>query len=205
MGQSAPPGVVFTPGLKPLPPNLLRAPSLIVNAPGRFFVSPNGVQLKAIREHLRERPEVRRVWIGEKEKRTMRSTSDLPSTSRRLWANLSCALLAHATCSLQHAADYCCMPQKTETNTRSDTDKQTFQLMLKNVNLLFLGIGVLILTDRSYLSRFWSVRLIPSHMHSSTRDTQRAHARRCVPQDPVRGMACDAGRLCIGPSECACR
>lgn len=57
------------------------------------------------------------------------------------------------------------MPQKTETNTRSDTDKQTFQLMLKNVNILFLGIGVLILTDRSYLSRFWSVRLLPSHMH----------------------------------------
>ena len=53
-------------------------------------------------------------------------------------------------------ADFCCMPQKTEGNTRSDAEKQTFELMLKNVNLLFLGIGVLILTDRSYLSRFWT-------------------------------------------------
>lgn len=79
---------------------------------------PTGVQLGAIRAHLRERPEVKRVWI-----------------------------------------DYSCMPQKnegSEFNTRDNAEKQTFALMLKNINLLFLGIGVLILTDRSYLSRFWT-------------------------------------------------
>lgn len=52
--------------------------------------------------------------------------------------------------------DYCCMPQASEaTHERTEEERQLFSLMLKNCNLLFLGVGVLILTDRSYLSRFW--------------------------------------------------
>jgi len=52
--------------------------------------------------------------------------------------------------------DYCCMPQASEaTHERTEEERQLFSLMLKNCNLLFLGMGVLILTDRSYLSRFW--------------------------------------------------
>lgn len=53
--------------------------------------------------------------------------------------------------------DFCCMPQSdAASGERTEGEKQYFSLMLKNVNLLFLGIGVLILTDRSYLSRFWT-------------------------------------------------
>jgi hypothetical protein len=47
--------------------------------------------------------------------------------------------------------DYCCLPQSSlvETNTRTEEEQQLFSLSLKNVNLLFLGLGVLVLTDRS--------------------------------------------------------
>jgi len=56
---------------------------------------------------------------------------------------------------------YCCMPQSlsdgsTEGDARTDAERRAFRLMLKNVNLLFLGMSVLILTDRSFLSRFWT-------------------------------------------------
>jgi hypothetical protein len=49
------------------------------------------------------------------------------------------------------------MPQNTgtETDIRTAEERQLFALMLRNVNLLYLGVNVLILTDRSYLSRFW--------------------------------------------------
>lgn len=39
---------------------------------------------------------------------------------------------------------------------RTETERQSFKLMLKNANLLYLSASVLILTDRSYLSRFWT-------------------------------------------------
>jgi len=54
--------------------------------------------------------------------------------------------------------DYCCMPQNTgtEVDIRTAEERQLFALMLRNVNLLYLGVNVLILTDRSYLSRFWT-------------------------------------------------
>ena len=39
---------------------------------------------------------------------------------------------------------------------RHDTQKRLFSKMLKNMNLLYLGCSVLILMDRSYLSRFWT-------------------------------------------------
>jgi len=42
------------------------------------------------------------------------------------------------------------------TGARTGGEEQTFTLMLRNVNLLYLGVSVLILTDRSYLSRFWT-------------------------------------------------
>lgn len=48
--------------------------------------------------------------------------------------------------------DYCCMPQ----GFRTDAEEVEFKLMLTNVNMLYLGAAVLILLDRSYLSRFWT-------------------------------------------------
>ena len=90
---------------------------------------PTGVQLEAIRAFLIQRPHIKQVWI-----------------------------------------DYCCLPQAmgcgspvaklgstvAEADARNEAERQQFRLQLKNVNLLYLGVGVLILTDRSYLSRFWT-------------------------------------------------
>ena len=73
---------------------------------------PSGVQLGAIRAHLRAHPQIKRVWL-----------------------------------------DYCCMPQGHE---RTDSEQLAFGLMLRNINLLYLGCSVLLLADRSYLSRFWT-------------------------------------------------
>jgi len=39
---------------------------------------------------------------------------------------------------------------------RTPAEKAEFSLMLSNVNFLYLGCAVLILLDRSYLSRFWT-------------------------------------------------
>ena len=39
---------------------------------------------------------------------------------------------------------------------RTPADKADFQLMLPNINILFLGTLVLILMDLFYLERFWT-------------------------------------------------
>ena len=44
------------------------------------------------------------------------------------------------------------MPQ----GKRTPTEQAAFDLMLSNINLLFLGAAVLILLDMSYMSRFWT-------------------------------------------------
>uniref|UniRef100_A0A6T8Z4W3 Heterokaryon incompatibility domain-containing protein n=1 Tax=Haptolina ericina TaxID=156174 RepID=A0A6T8Z4W3_9EUKA len=48
--------------------------------------------------------------------------------------------------------DYSCMPQ----GERTKEEQEAFNLMLGNINLLFLGASVLILLDMSYCSRFWT-------------------------------------------------
>ena len=48
--------------------------------------------------------------------------------------------------------DYFCMPQ----GKRTDEEKAEFEMMLPNINLLYLGATVLVLMDLSYLSRFWT-------------------------------------------------
>ena len=48
--------------------------------------------------------------------------------------------------------DYFCMPQ----GERTDAEKAEFDMMLPNINLLYLGATVLVLMDLSYLSRFWT-------------------------------------------------
>ena len=48
--------------------------------------------------------------------------------------------------------DFMSMPQ----GDRSPRDKADFLAMLPNINLLYLGCSVLILMDRTYMSRFWT-------------------------------------------------
>jgi hypothetical protein len=48
--------------------------------------------------------------------------------------------------------DWCCMPQ----GERSEEDQQEFDRMLPHINLLYLSMGVLLLVDIAYLSRFWT-------------------------------------------------
>jgi hypothetical protein len=48
--------------------------------------------------------------------------------------------------------DYCSMPQGEKTKQ----EKYEFNLLLPNINLLYIGCRILILMDRSYLSRFWT-------------------------------------------------
>ena len=57
--------------------------------------------------------------------------------------------------------DFWCMPQDERTaadqpDTRTPTELVDFKWMLKNVNMLYLGMSVLILLDLSYVSRFWT-------------------------------------------------
>ena len=51
------------------------------------------------------------------------------------------------------------MPQ----GARSDAEKLSFDWMLSNVNLLYLGLSVLILQDVSTRSRFWT-QYVPSKL-----------------------------------------
>jgi len=63
--------------------------------------------------------------------------------------------------------DHWCMPQderteqqradETTKDTRTVREKAEFRRMLGQVNLLYLGCRVLILLDRSYFSRFWTL------------------------------------------------
>lgn len=51
---------------------------------------------------------------------------------------------------------YSCMPQGDDVESRTELEKVEFDVMLSNVNLLYLGCAVIILLDLSYLSRFWT-------------------------------------------------
>ena len=87
--------------------------------------------------------------------------------------------------------DFCCIPQKeadgdeVPNGGRSEAEQQTFALMLRNVNLLYLGLSVLILADRSYLSRFWTQfeawlamqDVGPSGLVSAKRDQMRSRCK----------------------------
>jgi hypothetical protein len=46
---------------------------------------------------------------------------------------------------------------------RSPADKAEFRIMLPNINMLYLGCTVLVMMDRSYMSRFWTRTQLPSN------------------------------------------
>ena len=54
--------------------------------------------------------------------------------------------------------DFCSMPQNSKRRglKRTAVERIMFKTMLPNINLLYLGCQVLILMDRSYMSRFWT-------------------------------------------------
>ena len=53
--------------------------------------------------------------------------------------------------------DWCCMPQQNALLQRTDHEEREFNRMIANVNMLYAGCTVLILLDKSYVSRFWTL------------------------------------------------
>ena len=51
---------------------------------------------------------------------------------------------------------FLCMPQKIDCALPAPHEGREFKLMLKNINLIYLGAQVLCMIDRSYLGRFWT-------------------------------------------------
>ena len=80
--------------------------------------------------------------------------------------------------------DFWCMPQ----GERTKLEKIEFSHMLRNVNLLYLGMRVLILLDLSYMSRFWT-------QFEAWLSMQQCTTRGLVP-------APDVGRRCKDPHCC---
>jgi len=113
----------------------------------RWFQSecpdPDGMQLAAIKNFLKEHKYIERVWFDE-------------------W----------------------CMPQ----GNRTDVEQTSFDLMLSNVNMLYLGASVLIHLDLSYQARFWtqfeawcSMQLpTPQGLKPSRNTTQERFHIRCI-------------------------
>ena len=73
-----------------------------------------------------------------------------------------------------------CLPQGED---RTAAQKVEFQRMLPNINLLYLGCRVLVLMDRTYMSRFWTsfevrvrsqARRVPCGALAGTRGAHRA-------------------------------
>ena len=54
--------------------------------------------------------------------------------------------------------DYSSLPQ----GERTAEERHLFKMVLPNINLLYLGASVLVLMDRSYLSRFWCALALPT-------------------------------------------
>ena len=80
--------------------------------------------------------------------------------------------------------DEWCMPQ----GKRTSAETSSFLLMLKHVNMLYLGTTVLILLDISSISRFWTQfeawcsmqRLAPNGLASAVGTVEERHSIRCV-------------------------
>jgi len=76
---------------------------------------------------------------------------DHPDPSGEQLAKLRAYLHEHPE--VRHVfVDYMCLAQ----GERTAADKAEFGQMLANINLLYLGCRVLVLMDRTYMSRFWT-------------------------------------------------
>ena len=71
------------------------------------------------------------------------------------YAPMHLCTVTYAPMNLCTCADWSCMPQ----GERDELGKVEFDVMLPNVNLLYLFFSVLVLLDRSYMSRFWYMHM----------------------------------------------
>ena len=97
---------------------------------------PDGVQLEAVRDFLN-------CELGTE--REMREAMELTPLQKKLIKRIKYVWF-----------DFWTLPQVIDGNLRSPADMADFKRMLKNCNMLYLGMKVLIVMDASYLSRFWT-------------------------------------------------
>ena len=126
-------------------------------------------------------------------------TRDDPDPSSRQLREIRQHLLEHPRIRFVWI-DFCSLWQGDD---RTPSQKDEFKLMLPNVNLLYLGASVLILADRSYLGRFWtlfeswlasSVATADRGLVTADRDKRRAQIR-SVEDPPAPEGAPLAARL----------
>ena len=107
--------------------------------------------------------------------------------------------------------DWACMPQ----GERTVQEKAMFKAMLPNINLLYVSATVLVLMDRTYLSRFWvwlrrdanptRVDHPCQSMCAPVDGTDLLRSPRVpTPTDPIRGVAEHAAALGRRAVQCAC-
>ena len=93
--------------------------------------------MKALRAYLLANPHIKHVFFD--------FTSMPQGASPPLVRPHACALIP-AT-------------RSSSAGTRTPEEQRAFELMLVNINILYLGCSVLILADSSYMSRFWTQAL----------------------------------------------
>ena len=92
--------------------------------------------MKALRAYLLANPRIKHVFFD--------FTSMPQGASPPLVRPRVCALIpAPAT-------------RSSSAGTRTPEEQRAFELMLVNINILYLGCSVLILADSSYMSRLWT-------------------------------------------------
>ena len=105
----------------------------------------SGEQMKALRSHLLANPHIKHVFFDF----TSMPQGALPPLVRPR----ACALIP-AT-------------RSSSAGTRTPEEQRAFELMLVNINILYLGCSVLILADSSYMSRFWTQARAACRFHRS--------------------------------------
>ena len=78
-------------------------------------------------------------------------TSDEPDTTGEQFIALKEHLNAHPEIKLVFF-DFSCMPQ----GKRTEEEQAEFSAMLREINIIYVGGAVLIIMDRTYMSRFWT-------------------------------------------------
>ena len=102
---------------------------------------PDGLQLEAVKDFLNADLSTTRERDGVQ----MRDKIELTALQRKVILRLKYVWF-----------DFWTMPQVIKGKPRSPNDDRDFKRMLKNCNMLYLGMKVLIIMDGSYLSRFWT-------------------------------------------------
>jgi hypothetical protein len=132
-----------------------------------------GVQLEALRLFLKADPrgqKLKWVWYGTS------LMSLAVETVEASWLPVP-----------THCADYCSMPQAL---WRTAAEKREFVGMLQNINLLYLGLTVFILMDRTYMGRFCASRPTMSRYRTSASPVTESALRASQGLNSKRGSRC---------------